>query len=421
MGAFKQQHIAELDGVRGVACLSVLLAHCLLGVMYVSPGTPLFPLFELLSGPPLQFLLAGVDLFFVLSGFLIGGILLDNRNSPNYFKVFWTRRIARIFPVAYLLLAIYALALFVRSRFDLPQLDLWLLRQPAPPLWSYATFTQSIPMALTGYGPRWVGITWSLAIEEQFYLLFPFLVYFLSRRSIVITAIAAIVAAPILRNIITARYGGAASYVLLPCRMDSLMFGALAAAIVRNELAFQIAKRMRLAFDIVIVLIGCAIAYQTFPITSGALRYSGIALMFALLILRIFLYEPGPYHWFLRTKVLTGIGLISYALYMYHQAVNGLMHAFIFNQEPRISTVADLLVAFAVMAIAVGLATLSYIYFERPIRRLAQRVSYSSKLSQGASLRPRLLHSAYRQPGGVRLPSISPSELKPAAAEYPCR
>jgi len=105
--------------------------------------------------------------------------------------------------------------------------------------------------------------------------------------------------------------------------------------------------------------------------------------MFALLILRIFLYEPGPYHWFLRTKVLTGIGLISYALYMYHQAVNGLMHGFIFNQEPHISTVAELFVSFAVMAIAIALATLSYVYFERPIRRLAQRVSYSSKLSQG--------------------------------------
>ncbi len=106
--------------------------------------------------------------------------------------------------------------------------------------------------------------------------------------------------------------------------------------------------------------------------------------MFALLILRIFLYEPGPYHRFLRTKVLTGIGLISYALYMYHQAVNGLMHGFIFNQEPHISTVTELLVAFAVMAIAVGLATLSYVYFERPIRRLAQRVGYSSKSSPRA-------------------------------------
>jgi peptidoglycan/LPS O-acetylase OafA/YrhL len=390
MGAFKQQHIAELDGVRGVACLSVLLAHCLVGVLHVSPGTPLFPFFEqtsllvLLSGPPLQFLLAGVDLFFVLSGFLIGGILLDNRNSPNYFKAFWTRRIARIFPVAYLLLATYALALFVRSRFDLPQLDLWLLRQPAPPLWSYATFTQSIPMVLTGYGPRWIGITWSLAIEEQFYLLFPFLVYFLSRRSIVITAIAAIVATPIFREIVTARYGGIAAYVILPCRMDSLMLGVLAAAIVRNGLAFQIAKRMRFALDVVIVLIGFSIACQIYPITSSSLRYSAIALMFALLILRIFLYEPGPYHGFLRTKVLTGIGLISYALYMYHQAVNGLMHGFIFNQEPHISTVAELFVSIAVMAIAIALATLSYVYFERPIRRLAQRVSYSSKLSQGA-------------------------------------
>jgi peptidoglycan/LPS O-acetylase OafA/YrhL len=93
---------------------------------------------------------------------------------------------------------------------------------------------------------------------------------------------------------------------------------------------------------------------------------------------------PGPYHWFLRTKILTGVGLISYALYMYHEPVNGLMHGFIFNQEPRISTVAELLVAFAVTAIAVALATLSYIYLERPIRRWAQRIDFSRKSSTRA-------------------------------------
>ena len=317
-------HIPELDGVRGIACLSVLFAHCLVGILTTPPQTLT------------TFLLSGVDLFFVLSGFLIGGILLDNREAPNFFQAFWIRRIARIFPVLYALLATYALALFIRSRFDLPQMDLWLLASPIPPFWSYATFTQSIPIALSGYGgPRWVGITWSLAIEEQFYFLFPVLVYFVSRRSIVLTTLASIFVAPLLRAMVEARYGWYAAYVMLPCRMDALMFGVLAAIVIRNEGALQLARRLRLALDGIIVLIVLAIVYASYPITSFSLKYSAIALMFALLILRIFLYKPGLYHWALRTKALTAAGLISYALYMYHQAVNGPCMASFSGRSPK--------------------------------------------------------------------------------------
>src|SRR5262249_57405262 len=120
--------------------------------------------------------------FLGLLVFLIGGILLDNRDASNFFRAFWTRRIARIFPVNYLLIATYALALAFQAHFHLPQLDLWVLNDPLP-VWTYATFTQSIPIAMQGYGgPRWGGITWSLAIEEEVFLLFPFVVFFLLRR-----------------------------------------------------------------------------------------------------------------------------------------------------------------------------------------------------------------------------------------------
>ena len=150
----------------------------------------------------LWLLLSGVDLFFVLSGFLIGGILLDSKTQPHYFRTFWIKRVARIFPVAYLVLATYATALFITAQFGITRFDNWLLAQYRPPLWTFATFTQSLPIALHGFGgPRWMAMTWSLAIEEQFYLFFPFAVYFLPRRWLVAVVLAGLVVAPILREV----------------------------------------------------------------------------------------------------------------------------------------------------------------------------------------------------------------------------
>lgn len=398
-------NIPELDGIRGIACLVVLIAHCLVGPLI--SGLPAESTIRYAGGMGLPVLLGGVDLFFVLSGFLIGGILLDNRDASNFFRAFWTRRIARIFPVAYLLVATYALALAAQAHFHLPQLDLWLLKDPLP-VWSYATFTQSIPIAMQGYGgPRLVGITWSLAIEEQFYLLFPFVVYFLSRRAVAVVAIGGIVAALVLRAEVEVNYGWYASYVLLPCRMDGLMFGVLGALIVRTPAVFAAMRRFRLLWDIGIIAVIYSFLANFYIAQAGRLsdspllftivntsRYSAFAFMCLLFILRVFFYEPGIFHRLLRSTVLVKAGLISYALYMYHQAVNGLLHGFIFNQEPRIGSLAEFTVALLVIAIAIGLATLSYIYMENPIRRLGHRVRYMRESQQRAMVEVTALPTA---------------------------
>src|SRR3546814_441156 len=180
----------------------------------------------------------------------------DLRGQPHYFKVFLIRRIARIFPAFYVLLASYALGLWARYAFDLSALDLWALSEPRPPIWTYATFMQRFPIAFDGpTGPRWLVITWSLAIEEQFYLFFPFATYFLSRRAIVRIALIAIAMAPVLRWCADWYFGHwYAGYVLLPSRADGLMFGVLAAAIVRHPAALATAVRFRQLIDLLALL-----------------------------------------------------------------------------------------------------------------------------------------------------------------------
>ena len=376
--ALSDRHTPELDGIRAFACLFVLAAHCITG-----PAIPWNTATSILYMKTVHILLGGVDLFFVLSGFLIGGILLDRKNGPNYFKVFWIRRAARILPVAYILLASYVIALGVSQAYDIKWMNITLLAEPRPPVWSFATFTQSFFLAQAGYGgPLWMGITWSLAIEEQFYILFPIAAYLLARRSVWALALAGICVAPIFRFIFEIAFGNwYAPYVLMPSRCDALMFGVLAALIVRDERILDIAKRWRYVLDAITILLVIQISvdgrlmhiWEELP--GGRfppLKQSFLALMFALIILRIFLYEKSSISAMLRSSTLGKIGAISYALYMYHQAVNGMIHGYFFNSAPSITSFAQLFAAVCVVTITFILAAISYRYLEMPIRRHAQ-------------------------------------------------
>jgi len=363
------------------ACLSVLILHCLSGITSNDlPGIAFF------NDHTLWFFLGGVDLFFVLSGFLIGGILLDSKDKPHFFSRFWIRRIGRIIPVAYLVFATYAVALLVVSHFNITRFDTWLLQEPRAPLWTFPLFMQSLPIAFNGFdGPRWVAMSWSLAIEEQFYMLFPFAVYFLPRKRLVAVVIVGIVAAPILRDVLERYFGHwYGPYVLLPSRMDVILYGVAVALIVRNETAFALACRFRRWLDaIALLFLVVMLGNWRWPIWPGAsdippLKQSMLAIMFGIVILRVFTYQAGDIlNRIWRNTILAKIGLISYALYMYHQTVNGLLHGIIFGREPKIAEWSHLLVAVAVVTVSIGLATLSYIYFETPIRRRAAALADS--------------------------------------------
>jgi peptidoglycan/LPS O-acetylase OafA/YrhL len=153
------KRIAELDGLRAAAILMVVAWHYL--------GRPSGP--DSLLWKATHFGSSGVDLFFVLSGYLITSILIANRTSPRFFSAFYGRRTFRILPIYYLMIAAYVVG---RSTGFLPALF-----QSSIPAWVYLLGLQNIWMTFgKTWGSEWLVVTWSLAIEEQFYLLWPVVV-----------------------------------------------------------------------------------------------------------------------------------------------------------------------------------------------------------------------------------------------------
>ncbi len=168
------RRLNSLDGLRGIAVLSVIAFHTL-------RVTGQEGLFGLALNRLQETAWAGVDLFFVLSGFLITGILLDTRDCPSYFKTFFARRTFRIFPLYY---GVLAVAIFgvpaILGRAHLPDLYPRLL---ANQFWLW-TYTANYLQATGAHTLPGFGHFWSLAIEEQFYWFWPLVVYFASRRKV---------------------------------------------------------------------------------------------------------------------------------------------------------------------------------------------------------------------------------------------
>jgi peptidoglycan/LPS O-acetylase OafA/YrhL len=175
--------LPTLDGLRGVAILLVLLSHL---TLYSEMSTT-----TLLDRAYQRATLAGwvgVDLFFVLSGFLITGILLDLKGSSRFFRTFYARRVLRIFPLYYAFLAIFYIAL--------PQLlssKDQVLRLLADQKW-YWLYLQNLQMARDGWPvPKYLAHFWSLAVEEQFYLIWPLGVLKYGRRGLIAVCLTAMV------------------------------------------------------------------------------------------------------------------------------------------------------------------------------------------------------------------------------------
>ncbi|HYS52475.1 MAG TPA: acyltransferase [Thermoanaerobaculia bacterium] len=367
------RRVPELDGIRGMAILLVLIWHYVV-VQQTTLG--FFNRVFLLSW-------SGVDLFFVLSGFLIGGILMDHRLATNYFQVFYVRRICRILPLYFLWIFLFVVVGAVAPlRTEALR---WLFAQPLP-LWSYATFTQNIVMArVGGFGANWLGVTWSLAVEEQFYLALPLMIRFIPPRRLPLVLITMIVAAPVLRIILVARYGELghlAGYVLTPCRADALLLGALCAHIVRDDtLKSAVVRHRKIVYAIfagsaagVAMMAISGITLWTFPMTSYG--FSLLAVFYASLLLIVVIAPESPLGGLMRNRGLRRLGIVAYAAYMFHQGVSGLCYAIFRGHYPQMLRGSDAMVSATALLVTLSLAGLSWVAFERPILRIGHRFQY---------------------------------------------
>jgi peptidoglycan/LPS O-acetylase OafA/YrhL len=374
--------IPELDGIRGVAIAMILVAHCF--EIVARPGSLLA--YALV---PLRLNWSGVDLFFVLSGFLIGGILLDARESSNYFRVFYVRRFFRIVPIYAVLLLSVALAMHLSDAGIIGKKEIF--SGPLP--WPYfALFLQNIGMSLHNvWGTFPLGVTWSLAVEEQFYLTLPLAIRFLNRRALVRFILFAIVGAPLLRAFFFHRFPGDffTWYTLMPCRADSLLLGVLGAIALRETRwrAWLLGKR-RLPGAIAILLLGAAYLGWRAPSQHNALMatagFTWLALTYLSIMLYALLYRGSLLSHCLRWSWLRGLGAISYGAYLFHE----FFLAMIFGRTPWVRSLHDVGLSVITLVLTISFCRLSWVYFEKPLVRIGHRASYEFSAAEAAEAVP---------------------------------
>lgn len=244
----------------------------------------------------------------------------------------------------------------------------------AMPWWTYFLFLQNIAMGLEGsFGANFLGITWSLAVEEQFYLLAPFCMLIFGRKIFVYSLVPLILLALALRI----AFPGFQGYVNMPFRMDALLMGVGISALYRNPIAWNKMMANRTYFFFLFLVLSLLSILLILRNDFGAFRFFWFAVVFSAFLILALLYSGTKITFFLRGKVLCFFGAISYGLYMYHQAISGLMHGF-FGVEgvPNLKTMNSMTLTIISAVASVFLAWLSLHFFERRFLEIGKLFKY---------------------------------------------
>ena len=334
--------IPQLDAVRGIAVLWVLVHN-----------TDVYPALHsnLIAANGWM----GVDLFFVLSGFLITGILIDTKGSDGYFKNFYARRCLRIWPLYFSVL----LFMFVIVPIIRPSVAHTVFAPRSSPWWAYLIFLQNflipIPTSATGA----LGVTWSLAVEEQFYLAWPLVVRFCSKSQLRKIAIAVICISPVLRFYLSQHQVIIYSNTL--CRLDGLMAGALLALVIRSE-SFVPSRFLTRAWITFLVSAPLALMVET-AFHARWIVFSLTAMASVSFIYLALFSTQGWLRSVLTNRFLVYSGTISYGIYLLQKIPLDAAKTFHLDKHQFLALPITTAVTYA-------MAALSWSLLEKPFLRL---------------------------------------------------
>jgi peptidoglycan/LPS O-acetylase OafA/YrhL len=349
-------HLPELDGLRGLAVLLVLWAH----------SYPLVEALASLTGRRIGLAYFGVDVFFVLSGFLITRILLRDREFGSPLRYFWGRRFLRIFPIYYLVLAVVAVFAWGRG------------------IGWCAAYLSNFYFAYHPQPDGYLNHLWSLAVEEHYYIVWPLVVYLFSRRTSMYFAVAvfpmlAIVSAVFLTLNRETMPSADLIYSGTMCRAASLGIGSFFAYVERGVRGSGALLAPISLTTAVLVGVGLLALRRVVPITwmpfVELLCFSMVAGSIVLFVIcisgRAFTFSR-----VLRGTALGHIGLISYGLYLYHYPI----YVALGVHSPKGTVAANLIAILAVFCAAFC----SYHFIERPILKFKNRFVISLPTSAPA-------------------------------------
>jgi peptidoglycan/LPS O-acetylase OafA/YrhL len=346
---------ADLDGLRGVAIVLTLFLH------YVS-RSEFFPVYH--APWPIANLLdsfwSGVDIFFVLSGFLIGGIIIDNRNAVNFFRLFYLRRALRIFPLAFLAILLAYLAM--------PALGAGFPNDRQVPPLAYLLFINNLWTAsgVSAYPP--LGPMWSLSIEEQFYLIAPAFILLVSHRRWLTALIIIVLASPWIR--LFSPWLSVWDFTLY--RLDGLSLGMLVAILLREQAFLNYAAANQWSIKaITFGMVAITLLFSMSPEFSTRERIAfGISLnSFAAAGVIVYLHfnRDSGFSRALSRTWLVVLGRWSYFLYLMHMPILFCVAALGLPHSLR---------PVAALAICLLGARISWHYFEKPLIDYGRRVGY---------------------------------------------
>lgn len=370
-------YLPTLDGLRGIAILLVLWYH----------APFLFQHLQEVGGAPNAWSMLGfigtmslggwigVDLFFVISGFLITSILIQvqaDRGSP---LVFWGRRALRIFPLG----GIYLFALFLLASLGdplrvLPQFEGW--------AW-YIFYLGNIHITIYGWQPLALMILWSLSIEEQFYLVWPLIVRMVILNRLMWWIIGIILVVPLVRavTLLIADYPG--TYVFTLCRIDALAAGALVSVLLNSQEWKQ--RTMRASKRLVLPAIGLIVLTflipfspslpETRPWFFSVFGYSWLSTSFAV-CLAASLNANDFWYRALTSPVLTFLGRRCYGLYIWHVLVASMITAAL--RPFHVGFYGHVIFWGAALLIV---ASGSWVLLEKPLLKLKRLLPYEKKLT----------------------------------------